>query len=462
MARANSAVNPSCANNLVRWAESGQPAFTRLTGLSGPPRTTGASSPYSAGAFTGFICGGGAFGAVAGETWSVVAWVRTSVARSLSMFVSLYNSSDAFINGIAGTTINPAAGVWTEWKLVFTIPSGLGAWTNMRAHVDLPTSASAGTLSMSSVRFEKISDAALTYADGATANWVWDGTAGSSTSQEVSAITRTGGAAARGAGSGVKVRTSAAVIAKTGGGAARGAASGPKTVTVAAVVSKAGAAAAALAGTGSRIRTTAVTHAKTGAGATTGAASGAAVRSSATTYAKTGSAAATAGGSGAKALTSATVRTRAGGAAAATAATGSRSVTVAGGVAKSGAAAPSAVAGGSRVVVAPGGVAKTGGATTRAAGSGANVHTVPDPWDFVAQDLATVTALTDRLTAQTAPVRLAVVGSVVALAAQADIALCAAAVSLDHPYQALADTEALAAVSVVESLSCNAEVAGRT
>jgi hypothetical protein len=81
---------------------------------------------------------------------------------------------------VATTTANDigtssiTANTWYGFRIRATLPSG--TYNQITYHLDLPTSASAGTLDLSSVRLEQIDDATMLYADGAdTADgWSWD------------------------------------------------------------------------------------------------------------------------------------------------------------------------------------------------------------------------------------------------------------------------------------------------
>lgn len=181
MAR-NEARNPSCAVDTSLLLGSG---ITRLTGLSGPPRSTGARISVSTGPWTNSLSSGMATGAAAGETWSAVIWVRTSIARQIRIYFATWNgTSFVATQDTDRVDVTPAANTWTQYRLVQTIPAG--TFTQLGVHIDFPASGSATTdVDVSSVRLEKVNDPAITYADGDTAGWDWDGTAGLSTSFEV-------------------------------------------------------------------------------------------------------------------------------------------------------------------------------------------------------------------------------------------------------------------------------------
>jgi hypothetical protein len=201
---------------------------------------------------------------------------------------------------------------------------------------------------------------------------------------------RTGGGAARGAGSGAKVLSPAAVHAETGGGATRGAGSGARTLASPAVHAKTGEAAARSAGSGARVVTSATTYNASGGAAARGASSGVRALSPAAVHTlaggaaalgvgvgevehelpesheRTGAAALVAAGSGAQQVSHTYVTT--GGAAALGAGSGAKDITS---IAKTGGGA--AVGAGDGVLQTGGGVThgRTGGAGASAAGAGA-------------------------------------------------------------------------------------------
>lgn len=178
--------NPSCTNNVTGWLGS-SPA--RITGLTGTPRTTGASVSMGTGSFSSSL---GCATAVAssGQTWTAVGWVRSSVARTIRVALVTWQGTSFVSGGGTGATdIALAADTWTQVRVTGTL--GSATFDGVNYHLDLPTTGTAGTLSLSSCRLEMVSDPTLVYADGDTAGWTWDGTAGNSTSQTTSAVTLT-------------------------------------------------------------------------------------------------------------------------------------------------------------------------------------------------------------------------------------------------------------------------------
>lgn len=184
MARQNQSANPSCANNTTNWASN--VAVTRVTGLSGPPRTTGASVTTGAGAFNGHFRMGAVNDTSKGTTWTCLAWVRSAVARTFRPLMSLYNGTtlvSTHTSSIGDQAL--AANVWAEWVFTVTVPAAAGNHTLKYLHIDYPVAGTAGTLTGSSVRIEQVSDLSMDYADGDSAGWTWLGTAGNSVSEEL-------------------------------------------------------------------------------------------------------------------------------------------------------------------------------------------------------------------------------------------------------------------------------------
>lgn len=181
MPNVNLSVNPTAAVDASDWVGSG--TRTLLTGLSGPPRTTGASVSFTTASYSASLGAGLAATTVLG-TWTGVCWLRSSVARSVQVALGTFNGS-TFVsaNGYTGAnTVSLTANTWTQVRALGTL-TGSGAFTGVGIIVDLPSTGTAGVLSLSSQRMDNYSDSALTYADGATSGWAWDGTAHKSASR---------------------------------------------------------------------------------------------------------------------------------------------------------------------------------------------------------------------------------------------------------------------------------------
>lgn len=178
----NLTANPSCAVDTTNWT--GGSAPTRLTGLTGTPRTTGASVPMSASAWASHFRVGGFASTTKNVTYTCVGWFRSSVTRTHRFYMSLYNGASTFVQTTTASDVSLTANTWTQVRFIATVPSTAGNHTLKYIHVDIPTAGTAGTLSASSIRIDQVSDNALTFADGDTSGWAWDGTTGASTSTE--------------------------------------------------------------------------------------------------------------------------------------------------------------------------------------------------------------------------------------------------------------------------------------
>jgi hypothetical protein len=185
--RYNKSLNPSAANNVTDWRGNSP---TRITGLSGPPRSTGGRVTAGTGSFSGYISAGYAAGAAAGQAWTGVGYFRTSVARTVRYYFALWNNG-SFVATTAANDVSATANQWYGYRVRATLPSG--TYNEITFHLDVPTSASSsGSLDLSSVRLEQVDDATMEYGDGDSGSgWSWDGTAGNSTStqQDVEQVT---------------------------------------------------------------------------------------------------------------------------------------------------------------------------------------------------------------------------------------------------------------------------------
>lgn len=181
MPRYNKNPNPSAHNNVTGWFSN--VAISRVTGLSGPPRSTGASVNTTTASFGQHLASAAA-PAAPGQVWTGVVYFRTSVARTIRYYFGTRNNG-SFVSTTAATDVAAAANTWYGYRIQATLPSG--TFNQVTVHLDLPnTAAASGTLVMSSVRLEQINDAAMLYGDGddTADGWVWDGTAGNSTSTQ--------------------------------------------------------------------------------------------------------------------------------------------------------------------------------------------------------------------------------------------------------------------------------------
>lgn len=185
MPRINAGTNPTAGVDLTNLR--GNSGLARVTGLVGPPRSTGTQVTVGTGAFSGFMSVGAATGFTAGEIWSAVKWVHITRARALRIYLAVYNGSSFVATQATGRLdLTPVASTWTQVRVVQAVPSGTA--THLNLHTDVPVSDTASmTLTESSTRLERIDDPSIVYADGASPGWGWDGTAHLSSSQELPA-----------------------------------------------------------------------------------------------------------------------------------------------------------------------------------------------------------------------------------------------------------------------------------
>lgn len=179
MPRYSRSPNPTATNNVTGWLGSG--TRSRITGLSGIPRTTGGRVSVTSSSFSASLSCAPAV-ASAGQVWTAVGYFRTSVARTVRYYLACWNNG-TFVTTTSANDVSAGANTWYGFRLTgLTLPSG--TYNQVSFHLDIPTSAaSSGTLDLSSCRLEQINDGTLLYNDGDSGSpWSWDGDAGNSTS----------------------------------------------------------------------------------------------------------------------------------------------------------------------------------------------------------------------------------------------------------------------------------------
>ena len=186
----NLSLNPTCANNVTDWRGG---AWARQTGgsVGDTGRTTHGRVATGTSAYPNIGSAGTITASPAtseGKTYSYVAWVRSSVTRPAVHFLSRYNGSsyDAQVGSAVGVTLT--ANTWTKVRGTGTVAAG-GTYDRIGVHSDLTSATAAGTYDVGAVRIVEGNDPALEFADGDTAGWTWNGTAGNSTSQTTSGST---------------------------------------------------------------------------------------------------------------------------------------------------------------------------------------------------------------------------------------------------------------------------------
>lgn len=187
----NLSLNPTCANNANDWrgTDGGTAGWTRQTGqtVGDTGRTTcGRRASISGSAWPDIGTAGcitASSGASGGKTYSYVAWVRSSTSRAYRHALMRRNG-----NGYEGDVFGPTstsltANTWTKIRGTGTCPTG-GTYDRIGVHNDFTASGSTTNLDVGAVRIVEGNVPDLEFADGDTSGWVWDGTAGNSTSQE--------------------------------------------------------------------------------------------------------------------------------------------------------------------------------------------------------------------------------------------------------------------------------------
>jgi prepilin-type N-terminal cleavage/methylation domain-containing protein len=188
----NLATNPSAETNASGWSGSygtgGAATSARVTttGQSGTSfyRATITTAPTSITTGGFWVSSNATAPAGAGKSYTATGYLRTSWAgATFSLNLVPYTSSWAYAGGeVYGPTVTMPANTWT--RLTVTMPAAPAGTENMTIRLR----ANGGTLPV--VNSTMDGDAlTLTegptvpnYADGNTANWVWNGTANNSTS----------------------------------------------------------------------------------------------------------------------------------------------------------------------------------------------------------------------------------------------------------------------------------------
>lgn len=173
MTRHNACPNPALANDATGWSTDGTGGRTAVTGFSRPfgMQVTSAVFIQSARADVG-----------AGQTWTLSCELRATASGTISVYVDRFRSDNSSMGGVGPTNLPASANVVTTLSTTITTPADCAfiALTPV-----LP--ASTVTYAVTAVLIEQVASPD-TYADGDSPGWEWDGTAGSSTSSESTAI----------------------------------------------------------------------------------------------------------------------------------------------------------------------------------------------------------------------------------------------------------------------------------
>jgi hypothetical protein len=181
--RHNTCVNPACKVDVSGWAGASTP--TRVTGLAGMNRTTGAR--YTAGGFIQTPAGAAAPGDVVTMSLDVLTEVFDDPSVDVYFFVTRSSGGDAQVGALESTTLN--FGVVKRFAITRTCPANTTGAYMIVDGVNMVISPTNYTALLT-----EVAPAADTYFDGDSPGASWDGTPGlsASTFQDVVDLTFTG------------------------------------------------------------------------------------------------------------------------------------------------------------------------------------------------------------------------------------------------------------------------------
>jgi hypothetical protein len=169
--RHNTCVNPACSVNVSGWAGASTP--TRVTGLAGMNRTTGAR--YTSGGFIQTPAGAAAPGNVVTMSLDILTEVFDDPSVDVYFFVTRSAGGDAQVGAIDSTTLTN--NVVKRIAITRTCPANTtGAYVIIDG-VNMVISPTNYTALLT-----EVAPAADTYFDGDSPGATWDGTAGLSAS----------------------------------------------------------------------------------------------------------------------------------------------------------------------------------------------------------------------------------------------------------------------------------------
>ena len=115
----------------------------------------------------------------AGQTYSLSAYIRPSVATQTGVIIIWRNASNGTIIESPSAWVTQTANTWERRSVTATAPSGA---VSVRLDIGATSGAVMGaTLDTTALMFEEGSTV-HSYADGSSPNWVWNGTANASSS----------------------------------------------------------------------------------------------------------------------------------------------------------------------------------------------------------------------------------------------------------------------------------------
>lgn len=184
----NTVLNPAVRVNAAGWSTvssaGGSPTGGRATSVSGLSalgittayRTTltGTPSSWWRGQYDVDIP------VTEGESYVLSSYIRPSVTASTTVIIIWENASGANIGESAGTLASQTGGTWVRKSVVGVAPAGA---VSARLQVSAANNGVAGAYIDCTAMMFHSGTVVSGYADGASANWIWEGTADASTSK---------------------------------------------------------------------------------------------------------------------------------------------------------------------------------------------------------------------------------------------------------------------------------------
>lgn len=177
----NKCPNPGLANNDTGWLSNTRTREARATfprGFAIRTTWTGAFSNYTGSALSA---------SASGQVWSACIVVEVSRAQSVTVSLAQYNNG-SYLSTVGGSTTALAANTPTVIVRTATLTAG----NQVDINVDGSSAQSGDIFYVGGARQEQINNPSITYADGDTAGWIWDGTAGNSSSQSQDNVSKSG------------------------------------------------------------------------------------------------------------------------------------------------------------------------------------------------------------------------------------------------------------------------------
>lgn len=179
--------NPTAAVNATDWiataSTGGSPTGARLTGQTTP--LTGVTTAYR-GTLTGTpstwwrVQNSQPVPVTAGASYTLSGYVRSSITGNTGVLIIWMDGAGVTVTEKSSTGISQAANTWGRRSVTDTAPAGTVS-ARLQAYAPTGLGVAGATIDATGMMFVQ-SSALTNYADGNTANWVWNGTANNSTS----------------------------------------------------------------------------------------------------------------------------------------------------------------------------------------------------------------------------------------------------------------------------------------